>query len=1027
MLRPLAAITLLLLSPALADAAPVVSNIEAPANAALYQKYEITFNVTTVAENLYWPYDENPNPGVAARTGISVDGLFSKDNWQTTIVQPGFLYQNYLENGRNLGNGRSWLYPVGTPVWKVRFAPTEVGEWKFRIRVTDASGTVTSQEHLFVCSESGSHGFVRVSPTDPRYFELSDGTYVPMIGLDCDVSNISNMEAVFDKLEGMGINLLRTWWMSSKPNTALFGAGGMGGDGSWANLKYTTEYTLPGQLVVAKLDKENNLHDGLYTTVPVKPNTTYVAKALVKTVGLIGTGDYGLYLDVWPCEPSRSSYLKGDNDWRELTHTFTTSKDTYEIGWFGVKLINITDGAAYVGWVSLKEKMADGKMGPEIVGRSDFQAHKSWPQSIAYTIDKQLEYASQRGIYLKIVTEEKGDSFFARIQPDGTWGDFANDNVYANNKHASRTLQSYYWRYLIARYGYSTAIHSFEMFNEADPYNGNHQDAVAAMAAYFRDNGPSKHLVSTSNWHSIPPAFWRNADLPYADLHMYLGWGVAMGGNRLWPGWDGSWTVVNNAADESDCGKGFAFDFNVAHSGRSSLKMTRFAHPGYPNDNNGAGDPYHSNLSFQCGVTPGHRIRISLWAKAENFKTYDNYTSHADPLMVTYHRIGSDYAGEPASLYIPTGTYDWQKVACEFIVPNEGVYMLGVCPRRRPNWDTADGFVWIDDVLVEDLTAGITLNYNGGFEYTSSQSYDVVGGHCAYSHLVNSLNLGKPVVRGEVGFCHPKRFTDNYKGFDYTGEDQLLVDDVDGVWWHKWVWAQLYPGGLYEIYWWYQLPLAREFKHASIFRAFMSGIPLSNGHYKDVAATVSNPVIRVLGQKDLVNNRAHLWIDNSKHTWKNVVDGVAIPAVSGTVTVDGLKDGPYKVEWWNTTTGEISRTEDVQCTGGKINLNVQNLQSDVACKINPATGSLDLRISVPSINVVPGDTVTVTVEYVNSGQSEARNAVVTAAVPDQMEYVEGSAEATGGTWDASAKVVSWTLSSVAAGQSGTRTFKARVK
>ena len=90
----------------------------------------------------------------------------------------------------------------------------------------------------------------------------------------------------------------------------------------------------------------------------------------------------------------------------------------------------------------------------------------------------------------------------------------------------------------------------------------------------------------------------------------------------------------------------------------------------------------------------------------------------------------------------------------------------------------------------------------------------------------------------------------------------------------------------------------------------MSGIPLSNGHYKDVAATVSNPVIRVLGQKDLVNNRAHLWIDNSKHTWKNVVDGVAIPAVSGTVTVDGLKDGPYKVEWWNTTTGEISRTED---------------------------------------------------------------------------------------------------------------------
>src|SRR5206468_9010436 len=59
----------------------------------IYEKFELTFNVTgSPATNLQFPYDPAPPVGVKAGVGISVDGLFSSDNWATSLTQPGFLF-----------------------------------------------------------------------------------------------------------------------------------------------------------------------------------------------------------------------------------------------------------------------------------------------------------------------------------------------------------------------------------------------------------------------------------------------------------------------------------------------------------------------------------------------------------------------------------------------------------------------------------------------------------------------------------------------------------------------------------------------------------------------------------------------------------------------------------------------------------------------------------------------------------------------------------------------------------------------
>jgi uncharacterized repeat protein (TIGR01451 family) len=388
-------------------------------------------------------------------------------------------------------------------------------------------------------------------------------------------------------------------------------------------------------------------------------------------------------------------------------------------------------------------------------------------------------------------------------------------------------------------------------------------------------------------------------------------------------------------------------------------------------------------------------------------------------------------------------------------------------------------------LVVEDLTTGLILNYNGGFEEIEPESYDVVAGHCAYSRLTRSYQFGKPTIRGEVDLWHPQRFSNPYKGFEYTGEDQLLILDEAGVWWRKLVWAHLDPGALYDMFWSSELLLSRGHQYAKAFQHFISGIPLSNGHYQDVQAETTNPNMRVLGQRDLVNNRAHIWIDNAPYTWKAVVDhnnrpepwsssvtyakgstcgaGNPIriykslqdnnrnhpvtdtewwqdmgefnpannpplpPPVSGDVIISGLADGLYQVEWWDTSTGAVMRKEDVQCAQGKITLTVTNLVSDVACKIAPAPPALSLRLTVIEGSITPGSEVTIAVDYTNTGATEALNAAVTARVPAEMDYIEGSAEATGGSYDPVEKSVTWIVERIAAGETGRRIFKARVR
>mgnify|MGYP001213470145 CR=1 FL=1 len=244
-------------------------------------------------------------------------------------------------------------------------------------------------------------------------------------------------------------------------------------------------------------------------------------------------------------------------------------------------------------------------------------------------------------------------------------------------------------------------------------------------------------------------------------------------------------------------------------------------------------------------------------------------------------------------------------------------------------WATLAEDAWLhpESAAIDYVDFHAYVNNTGWLEPKPALTSDSARLFAEYDRAVLAAGFAKPVIWGELGI----------DGTTTTDEEEpQLAEDADGVWLHKLTWARLGPGGVTPLYWytdnidgWELHPIF------GAWRRFMAGIPLTNGRYIDAAATSSTADLRVFGQKDVSGGQAHLWLDNARHTWRNVVDGAAIPAVSGTVTVNmGAPNAAFRVTWHDTRTGLPLNTETITAdAAGNVRLTVANLATDRAVKL----------------------------------------------------------------------------------------------
>ena len=883
-----------------------------PSVVPLYDKLELTFDVeNTVATNPQFPYDPAPPPGLPGRVGISVEGLFlppGETDWQRALRQPGFLYQDYE---RRQMDGDEWLYPQGRPVWKVRFAPKREGIWHYRVRAQDASvcpqglspcpNWIESDTASFaaVPPRPGNHGFVEVSKTDPRYFAFSDGKVFVGLGHNTSFHNrrfTYDADEQFARYAASGVNFVRVWMSGSTIAGSSWGPwvwfGGPGYGGYMPDPGLWNAPPGSGHDFALKLSHEPDrlcLFNGWsHGPIAVKPSTTYRLAVTAQVANVTGprsasNRDYGLTakLAAWPSNcpdglagyPSLVPHLRNSATWTTLEGAITTGDSQWFLGYLFLTLENTSSGEAHVSQVSLREVLPDGGLGPEILAKSNGDVHLDFNQMRSWDWDYALDQAAQKGVFLKLVVLEKNDRVWNFIDRDGALSsDGGNDNFYAGPNTKVRRLHEYYWRYLAARWGYSVAIHSWELLNEGDPFNGHHYEQANSFARFMHEVEPSRHLVTTSFWHSYPVAeFWGNRaypDVDYADVHAYTN---GLNGDNY------EWSPPAGTTLETDTA-------NTYQGSRGAIRVPA----GVTSD------------SKDVWIRGRGDWRIGVRVRAQDLVgscPYGAPASLAGPqLLISLDSTTLVIPHDPAKpdqhwvCTSPAGTYDYVRVAGLLPVADDNWHLLTLSFR---NSFARSGTAWFDDLRIEGPEGREARLYGAGtfddrerldhdaalFAEVSARRFGARG----------TADVGKPVVRGEAGFVEPGR-----------GEWPELARDRYGVWLHNYLWAALGAGGLYELYWYTENIRQNDlyFQYRAV-RDFVDDIPLDNGRYEDAKAQASDPDVRVVGQKDVVAGRAYLWVGNRNHTWWSVVNGTGWGRLSGTVTVPGLAPSQRRsVTWW---------------------------------------------------------------------------------------------------------------------------------
>jgi len=558
-----------------------------------YQKFEITFNIEdSIAQNFQFPFDPSPPPGIDPNNpvyqGITVNAIFSSDNWETTYAQPAFYYQEFEEEIRD---GREWLYPTPKYSWKIRFSLPNPGEWQYKKSAEDASGYTESLSETFSVSPSSNPGFIQVSSTDPRYFEFENGAYFSGLGYNLTANQIdpinpqSSSQTYFEKTSQNGIQFLRYWlstwgiytsawnpWRSITPAPSDGYVPFTGMTFESVNQDFGSETSM-----FISNQKNPCMFIGWLTPAPaLKPNTNYRIRirhftydfdgprisgypyGLVAKMGGEKNGGW-LWGDGLNCndldtgivvsEYQNTTTQNTGDPWQILEGSWY-SGDTNFLPYFYLVMGNVNRGRALIDYVWIEEDLGNGEFGPNILSHPWMSHHLYFDQRSSLAFDKIIEAAHQNDIYFKLVILEKNERVLNRIQSDGSTGDFGegNTNFYGDGRQKTkvRWLQQAWWRYIQARWGYSPNIHSWELLNEGDPTSDRHYTFADEFGKYMHCEvfgipveqehakfcgyeHPNSHLVTTSFWHSFPTeAFWASENYPnidYADFHAYISTG----------------------------------------------------------------------------------------------------------------------------------------------------------------------------------------------------------------------------------------------------------------------------------------------------------------------------------------------------------------------------------------------------------------------------------------------------------------------------------------------------------------------
>ena len=165
-----------------------------------------------------------------------------------------------------------------------------------------------------------------------------------------------------------------------------------------------------------------------------------------------------------------------------------------------------------------------------------YQGLKKYQQTNSFYLDWLMDYCAQKGVYVQFCINHHGQ---VSSTVNANWADSpynaANGGPCANTwdfftNETAKKLHKNKLRYILARWGYSRNILSWELFNEVDwtdNYDTHHLDVLHwhdEMTTYLKQHDVNKHLITTSFSNtSIDAATWKLTNVDYTQTHLYIG------------------------------------------------------------------------------------------------------------------------------------------------------------------------------------------------------------------------------------------------------------------------------------------------------------------------------------------------------------------------------------------------------------------------------------------------------------------------------------------------------------------------
>lgn len=226
----------------------------------------------------------------------------------------------------------------------------------------------------------------------------------------------------------------------------------------------------------------------------------------------------------------------------------------------------------------------------------------------------------------------------------------------------------------------------------------------------------------------------------------------------------------------------------------------------------------------------------------------------------------------------------------------------------------------------------ITSSFTGGSE--KPDLYALPEMDFAQYHSYNENHPAEMVAEKTARFHakYQKPFYVSEYGTDWRGWKPETDPHFRAL--HQAIWNGVFAGsaGTSMTWFWESIHANNLYSHFSVLSAFLKDTGVGGGQMAPASFTNATSTIKPFGIA--TRNEALVWLLDRAYDWPDGAKDESPKELKGArVTLTGVDNGTWTVEWWNTLSGKAIATNEIKAVAGTLELTAPDFQADIAARM----------------------------------------------------------------------------------------------